>query len=148
MSTYTQIYYHLVFSTKNRDRVLSPERREDLFRYMAGILQNHDCHLYRIGGVDDHVHIFTSVHPTVSLADLAKNIKVASSGWIANERVFPQFTHWQDGYAAFTASHDEKARLIEYIHGQAEHHKRISFHEELRNLLVEAGVEFDERYLI
>ncbi len=148
MSTYTQICYHLIFATKNRERVLSAQRREDLFRYIWGIIQNHESHLYRIGGVEDHVHILTSLHPTVELAELIKDIKVASSRWINEGRVFPQFTHWQDGYAAFTVSHAELPRLIEYVKGQAEHHKKFSFHDELRKLLVEAGVDFDERYLI
>jgi putative transposase len=148
MSTYTQIYYHLIFATKNRERVLAAQRREDLFRYIWGVIQNHKSHLYRIGGVEDHVHILTNLHPTVPLADLIKDIKVASLQWIAEERVFPRFSHWQDGYAAFTASHAELPRLIEYIKGQTEHHRRFSFHEELKKLLIEAGVEFDERYLI
>lgn len=148
MSTYTQIYYHIVFSTTNRDRVLSSDRREELFRYVSGIIQNHQSHLYRIGGVEDHVHILASLHPKVALADLVKDIKVASSRWIAEERVFPRFTHWQDGYAAFTHSQNDKPRLIQYIKGQEEHHRRLSFHDELRKLLVEAGVEFDARFLI
>jgi putative transposase len=148
MSTYTQICYHLVFSTKNRERTLTAQRREDLFRYVWGIIQNHESHLYRIGGVEDHVHILTTLHPKVALADLVKDIKVGSWHWISEGRVFPRFTHWQEGYAAFTVSHAEKPRLIEYIKNQARHHKRISFQDELRNLLVEAGVEFDERHLL
>ncbi len=137
-----------MFSTKNREAALPASRREDLFRYIWGIIQNRQCHLYRIGGTEDHVHILTSLHPTVPLADLVKDIKVASSKWIGEERAFPRFTHWQDGYAAFAVSHLEKPRVIEYIKGQAEHHHRVSFHDELRKLLVEHGVEFDERYLI
>ncbi len=148
MSTYTQIYYHIVFSTKNRVRTLSADRREHLFRYIWGIVEKHQSHLYRIGGVEDHLHILMSLHPTKSLAGLVKDIKIASSLWIADQGVFPNFTHWQDGYAAFTHSHDERNRLIEYINGQAEHHKRVSFHEELRKLLAEAGVEFDERHFL
>jgi putative transposase len=148
MSTYAQIYYHIVFSTKNRARTLSSDRPEDLFRYIAGIVENHQSHLYRIGGVEDHVHILTNLHPTASLADLVKDIKVASARWIDEQGVFSNFTHWQDGYAAFTHSHGERDRLIEYIKGQAEHHKRVSFHDELRKLLAEAGVEFDERYFL
>jgi len=81
MSTYTQIYYHVVFSTKDRVPTLRPERREDFFRYTWGILKNKDCHLYRIGGVEDHVHLLTSLHPTVSLADLVKDIKISTSKW-------------------------------------------------------------------
>jgi len=148
MSTFTQICYHIVFSTKNREAALSANRREDLSRYIWGIIQNHQCHLYRIGGTEDHVHILTSLHPTVPLADLVKDIKVASSKWIGEEGAFSRFTQWQDGYAAFTVSHHEKPRLIEYIKAQAEHHRRVSFHDELRKLLVEHGVEFDEQYLI
>ncbi len=148
MSTYTQIYYHIVFSTKNRAPTLSADRREDLFRYTWGIVENHQSHLYRIGGVEDHLHILSSLHPTASLADLVEDIKVASSRWIAEQGAFTNFTHWQDGYAAFTHSHGERDRLIEYIKGQAEHHKRVSFHAELRNLLAEAGVEFDERFFL
>ena len=75
MSTHTQICYHVVFSTKDRQPVLRPDRREDLFRYIWGILKNRQSHLYRINGTEDHVHILTSLHPTVSLADLVKDVK-------------------------------------------------------------------------
>src|SRR5437867_12521452 len=98
MSTFTQICYHLVFSTKERVPTLSGDKRANLFRYTWGILKNKDCHLYRIGGVEDHLHILTSLHPTLALADLVKEIKVSTSSWIKNENVFPKFTHWQDGY--------------------------------------------------
>src|SRR5215203_2246793 len=122
MSTYTQILYHIVFATKNRRRVLDKPRREDLFRYIWGVLKNQGCHLYRIGGVEDHVHILSSLHPTVALSDFIKDIKVASSRWIKDDCVFPEFEAWQDGYAALTHSLEEKDRLIEYIKSQEEHH--------------------------
>jgi len=147
MSTFTQIYYHLVFSTKNRDPVLLIDKRENLFRYTWGILTNKGCHLYRIGAVEDHVHIFTSLHPTIALSDLVKEIKVSTSTWIKENRVFPAFTHWQDGYAAFTVSSSDKDAVIEYIKAQEEHHKEISFKDELREFLINHGVKFDERYL-
>jgi len=146
-STYTQIFYHIVFTTKERRPVLAKERREDLFRYVWGIIKNKQSHLYRIGGVEDHIHILTSLHPTVALAAFVKAIKVGSNEWIKENRVFPDFTHWQDGYSAFTQSQHEKDRLIEYIKGQEEHHKKESFRDELRRLLKEAGIEFDEKYL-
>jgi REP element-mobilizing transposase RayT len=79
MSTFTQIYYHIVFSTKNRERVLLANRRDDLFRYIWGILKNKDCHLYRISGVEDHLHILTEIHPTIALATLVKDIKISTS---------------------------------------------------------------------
>ena len=148
MSTYTQIYYHIVFSTKDREPALKADRRQDLFRYMWGILKNNHCHLYRLNGVEDHLHIFSSLHPTVSLADLVKDIKTGSSQWIKENSVFRGFSHWQDGYGAFTHCHKEKNAVIEYIRGQEEHHKKTTFRDEFRRLLVEAGIEFDERYLL
>lgn len=148
MSTYTQIYYHVVFSTKNRERCLTAERREDLLRYTWGIIKNEKSHLYRINGVDDHLHILTSLHPTVCLADFVKDIKTGTSKWIKENKVFPGFTHWQDGYGAFTHSTKEKDALIEYIKGQEDHHRGVSFREEFRRLLMEAGIEFDEKYLL
>ena len=147
MSTYTQILYHIVFATKGRRRVLDKPRREDLFRYLWGIVKNHHCHLHRIGGVEDHLHILSSLHPTVALADFIKDIKVASSGWIKDEKVFPEFEAWQEGYAALTHSLAEKARLIEYIKGQEEHHRTVPFLDEYREMLRAAGMELDERYL-
>jgi len=148
MSTFTQIYYHIVFSTKDRAPVLSADKREKLFRYTWGILKNKDCHLYRINGVEDHVHILTSLHPTMCLADLVKDIKISTSKWIKEEDVFPAFTHWQNGYGAFTISHGDKDAVIEYIKGQEDHHKHVPFKDELRKLLLKHGVEFDEEYLI
>jgi putative transposase len=146
MATFAQILYHIVFSTKNRDRVLSPDRREDLFRYVWGILKNKQCHLYRIGGTSDHVHILTSLHPTVCLADLVREIKTSASKWIKENRVFPRFRYWQEGYSAFTLSAAEKQPVTDYIKGQDEHHRHKSFLEELRGFLVAAGVEFDEKH--
>ena len=148
MSTHTQIYYHIVFSTKDRVPALKMEGRENLFRYVWGIVKNRDGHLYRINGSDDHVHILTSLHPTMNLADFVKEIKTGSSVWIKDKSVFPSFSHWQQGYGAFTHSKSEVGALIEYIKGQAEHHRRTTFTEEYRKLLVEAGVEFDERYIL
>jgi REP element-mobilizing transposase RayT len=148
MSTHTQIFYHIVFSTKNREPVLRADRRQDLFRYIWGIIKNRKGHLYRINGPEDHVHILTSLHPTVNLADFVKEIKTGAALWIKEKSVFPSFTHWQDGYGAFTHSKLEIDPLIEYIKGQFEHHHRTTFAEEYRKLLVESGIEFDERYML
>ena len=148
MSTYTQVYYHLVFSTKERVPALLAEKREGLFRYTWGILKNKDCHLYRINGVEDHVHILTGIHPSLCISDLVKEIKISTNKWIKEGGVFPAFTHWQDGYGAFTVSHSDKDVLIEYIKNQQEHHRKVSFREELKELLVRHGIQFDERYLV
>jgi len=104
--------------------------------------------LYRINGVEDHLYIVTHLHPSVSLADLVKNIKIASSGFIKDNGIFKNFNHWQDGYGAFTYSVKEKNRLIEYVKNQEEHHKTITFRDEYIELLKEHEVEFDEKYLL
>jgi len=148
LATYTQIIYHIVFATKNRERVLDKPCREDLFRYVWGIVKNHDCQLFRLNGVEDHVHILTSLHPTVAMADLVKAVKTGSAKWIKENGVFPQFSHWQEGYGAFTHSVREKDVLIEYTKNQEEHHRRVDFSDEYRKLLREADVEFDEKYLL
>jgi putative transposase len=115
--------------------------------YIWGIIQNRDGHLYRINGVKDHLHILISSHPTVSLADLVKDIKTGSGRWIKENRVFQGFSHWQEGYGAFTCSQQDLPGLIEYIKRQAEHHRKTTLEEEYRKLLADAGIEFDERYL-
>jgi len=79
MSTYTQIFYQIVFTTKGREHALTKPNREELYKYIWGILKNKNCHLYRIGGITDHIHIVTSLHPFISLASLIKDIKLASS---------------------------------------------------------------------
>jgi putative transposase len=119
MSTHTAISYYIVFSTKNRIPVLEGARREELLRYIWGIIKNRHSRLHRINGVEDHLHILSSLHSTVSLADFVKDIKTGSTLWIKANSVFKRFSHWQEGYAAFTCSKHDIDGLIEYIQGKA-----------------------------
>jgi REP element-mobilizing transposase RayT len=144
---FTQILYHIVFSTKKRERTMNPERHEELFKYIWGTIKNKKCHMYRINGVEDHLHILSSLHPTISLSSFIKDIKVSSSIWIKKNKIFPFFENWQDGYAAFTCSFENKTSLIKYIMNQKEHHRKISFKEELMTLFKDAGIKFNEKYL-
>src|SRR5699024_5865330 len=130
MSTYTQILYQIVFSTKNRSRTLDKTNREWLFKDIWGIIKNKNCHLYRINGVEDHLHIVTHLHPTISLASFVKDIKLGSTAFIKENNLFPKFNGWQNGYGAFTYSIKEKERLIEYVKNQEEHHRKQTFREE------------------
>ncbi len=148
MSTYTQILYHIIFSTKHRKPTLPAANRPELFKYIWGILKNHKCHLYRIGGISDHLHIVTHIHPTISLAALIKDIKLASSNYIKSNHLFPTFDHRQAGYAAFTYTFNNRDRLIDYVKNQESHHRKVSFRDELIELLYEHSVKFDEKYLI
>lgn len=148
MSTYTQILYQIVFSTKDRNPTLLEENQDKLYRYIRGVIKNKKCRLYRINGVEDHLHVLTHLHPTIALSDLVKDIKLSSSSFIKKEALFPKFNGWQVGYGAFTYSIEAKDRLINYIKNQKEHHKQISFREEYIALLNEHGVGFDEKYLL
>ncbi len=111
-------------------------------------MKNKKCHLYKINGVEDHIHIVTHIHPSVTLSSLVKDIKLSTSSWIKEKSCFPSFNGWQTGYGAFTYSISEKDRLIEYVKNQEIHHNRKSFKEEYIELLHEHKIEFDERYLL
>ena len=148
MNTYLQNYHHIIFSTKNRSACLTKPGREDLYRFITGILRNKRCKLYQINGMEDHIHILSHIHPDQSLSALVKDIKLASTYFIKEMQLFETFSGWQNGYAAFTHSEKEKSRLIQYIKNQEQRHKVDSFTVELRALLKEHKVDFDEKYLV
>ena len=147
MSSYRQILYQIVFATKNREETIATAHCEELYKYIWGIINEKKCKLYRINGVEDHIHIACDLHPTIALADYVKDIKIASSLWLKESGKFEMFRGWGDGYGAFTYFIKEKDRLIEYIKNQKEHHKKFDFITEYKELLVEHDIEFDERYL-
>ena len=146
MSSYRQILYHLIFRTKDSRKTLVPEHARELYAYIMGTIRNKNCFLYRINGMEEHLHILCELHPTIALADLVRDIKTASSIWLKQSGKFPEFEGWADGYAALTYSWKDKEMIINYIKNQQEHHKTESFNDELRRLLKEHGVEIDERY--
>jgi putative transposase len=148
MGTYRQIFYQIIFGTKNRKPTISKTNDEELYKYIGGIINNKKCKLYQINGIEDHIHIMSDLHPTVCLSDYVKDIKVASSLWMKESGMFRVFEGWQDGYGAFTYSVNEKDILINYIKNQKEHHKTESFYNEFKRLLLENEIEFDEKYLL
>lgn len=148
MSTYKQIFYHIIFGTKHRKPVIPHAHCEEPYKYIWGIIKNKKCVLYRINGVEDHIHICVDLHPTISLSDLIKDIKVGSSIWMKGNEKFPDFEGWADGYGAFTHSVREKDVIINYIKNQKEHHKKENFYDEYKRLLIENGIEFNEKYLL
>jgi putative transposase len=147
MATFTQILYQLVFSTKYRENTMIESGQEALYRYIWGVIEKKHCHLYRINGVENHLHILIHLHPSIPLASLVKDIKLASTDFIQKSGIFPDFRGWQDGYGAFTYSIKEKQRLINYIKKQKEHHGILNFQDEYVNLLKENEITFDEEYL-
>ena len=148
MSSYRQILYHLTFHTKNSEKVLHNSGNDELFKYIWGVIKNKKCRLYRINGVEDHIHIVCDLHPSIALADLVKDIKVSSSIWIKARGIYPLFSNWAESYGAFTLSIREKDIIIKYVMNQQEHHRRENFRDEFIRLLKENGVDFDEKYLV
>jgi len=138
----------IVYSTKDREKTLKKAELKDLYKYIWGVLKNKKCHLYHIGGIEDHIHIVTHIHPSIALAQLIKDIKLSSTEYIKSNKLFNSFNGWQVGYAAFTYSFTAKENLINYVKNQEEHHKIKTFKDELIELLEEHGVEYNEKYLI
>lgn len=148
MGSYRQILYHIIFRTKNSRKTLPLDYNDKLFAYIMGIIKQKECHLYRINGMQDHIHILTDLHPSIALADLMREIKTSSSIWLKQQTEFSNFKGWSDGYAALTVSFKDKTRVIEYIKNQQDHHKNESFSNEFRRLLEEEGIEIDEKYFL
>ncbi|MCB9032306.1 MAG: IS200/IS605 family transposase [Chitinophagales bacterium] len=146
--SYYKIYYHIIFGTKHRKMTISEENSQALYKYIHGIIKNKKCKLYRINGIENHIHILTDLHPTIALSDFVKDIKVASSVWMKSTNLFPDFEGWQEGYGAFTYSSNEKDKIINYIKNQKEHHQTKTFIEEYKQLLIENNIDFDEKYLL
>jgi putative transposase len=146
MSSYRQHLYHVVICTEKRLFTISQDNADELYSYITGILRNKNSHLYRINGVENHIHLLTDMHPSLAPADLVRDIKASSSLWMKKSKLFPVFKGWSDGYGSFTCSYADIDRLIEYIKSQQNHHKKITFEEEYRKILLEAGIIPDERY--
>ena len=149
MGTFTQITYHIVFATKDRARCLDAARRNDLLAYIWGITRNTGCHLLRVNAMEDHVHLLVALHPSLGLSEFVKKIKIAASGHIRRENLFPGFAGWQVGYGAFTHNVHERPRLIEYVRNQQQHHAESGedSRAELLRLLRESGIEPEERFV-
>ncbi|TVR52783.1 MAG: IS200/IS605 family transposase [Puniceicoccaceae bacterium] len=146
-STHTSLLYHVVYATKNREPVIAPVWRGRLYDYLGGAVRGLGGVSQGIGGMADHVHMLIGLKPTHSLAGVVREVKKASSLWIAESQSIPSF-RWQEGYGAFTVSASAMAVVQDYIVRQEEHHRHRTFREEYVLLLQKAGIEFDERYLV
>ncbi len=144
MAIYVQLTYHIVIATQQHEAVLAKPKREELYRCMWGVVKEKKGHLFRIGGVENHVHLLLSVHPAVAVAEMVKAIKLTAAEWIRSQAAFPKFTGWHEGYAAMTCSWEEKEMLVEAIKHQEEHHTEVSFREEFEELLEAAGLKMAE----
>jgi REP element-mobilizing transposase RayT len=143
----SQLYVHLVFSTKHREPLLSSPVRERLHAYLATVLKNQDSPALKVGGTSDHVYALFRLSKNWSLAKVVEEIKTSSSKWLKTQgRALANF-HWQSGYGGFSVGPAELEQVVDYITRQEEHHRVMSFQEEYRNFLKRYRIEYDEDYV-
>jgi len=143
----SKIIVHVVFSTKNRQPILSAAIRNDLFAYIAGILKSLDCVTLAINGTEDHVHALVIMARTISLSKMIQAMKGGSTRWLNLQTITTNHFAWQAGYGAFSVSESQIAKVVNYIARQDEHHRRTTFQDELTSLLKKHNVEFDGQHL-
>ena len=146
-NTYTSILVHYIFSTKNREKMITKQLQEKLWPYLGGIARKNKMKALAIGGIEDHVHLLISLPSTLSVAKAIQLIKGASSAWVHDSFTKHSFFKWQEGYGAFSIGVSHVAETIAYINSQKEHHSRRTFKEEYIAFLEKHGVEYDERYI-
>ena len=146
-NTFSNLLYHVIFSTKNRLPLISESFRDDLYKYIGGIVRTDRGLLLEIGGVSDHVHLGLKLKTDVSVADIVRRIKGGSSKWLNESLKNKGRFSWQDGYGIFTVSESQWDNLGGYIRNQENHHHKKTFQEEYLELLRLNNIEFDERYL-
>jgi len=144
--TYTNLLYHIVFSTKERRQLIFPQIEDELHKYIGGIVRNLDGDLLEANGMPDHIHLLIKLKPKFAVSDIVRDIKANSSGWLNDKSRIYKFG-WQDGFAAFTVSESQAPRVRGYIRNQKNRHKRMDYKVELLELLAKNRVEYDERYL-
>jgi len=147
-NSFTNLIYHVVFSSKKRTPLITHEVKPRLYEYIGGIIRNKSGKTLAIGGMSDHIHVLAKLHPDDSLSNVLRDLKANSSGWM--HKLFPDLRDfsWQNGCGAFTVSASQIDRVGRYIANQEKHHGRISFREEFIKLLEVNQIEFDEKYLL
>jgi putative transposase len=145
--SYTNLLYHLIFSTKDRRPLITEEYEARLYDYIGGTLRNLGGISLELNGTEDHVHLLAKLRPDVAVADVLRDLKANASGWMHD--VFPtmQAFSWQRGYGAFTVSHSNVSEVQRYITNQKTHHMKTSFRDEFIQFLKANQIDFDERYV-
>jgi putative transposase len=146
-NTYTNLLYHIVFGTKDRQPLIDSDWQPELFRYMGGIVRDEAGTLLAAGGVADHVHLLVKLKPTLAIATLMAKVKANSSRWVSDEKLHAKRFAWQEGYGALSVSESQVDAVMKYLANQEAHHRKMSFRDEFENLLVKHGIDFEPRYL-
>ena len=146
-NTYSQIYIHIVFAVKGRQNLIRAEIREELHKYITGIITNRDQKLLSIFCMPDHTHLLIGLKPSISISDLVRDIKAGSSKFINDNKLIKGKFSWQEGFGVFSYSLSQIDTVIKYIQNQEKHHNKKSFKEEYIDFLEKFAVEYDEKYL-
>ncbi len=146
-NTYTQLYFHVVIVVKNRAKLINGNLKDELYKFITGIIRNRGQKLMKINGMPDHVHLLISTKPDSNLSDLMRDIKSGSSKWINENKLSKIPFRWQRGFAAFTKGKSEIKTVANYIENQERHHREQSLKEEYVELLEEYQVDYKEEYL-
>ena len=146
-NTYSQIYIQIVFVVKGRQNLISEQNRDELQKYITGIVQNRDQKLLAIYCMPNHTHVLIGLKPSISISDLARDIKAGSSGFINKQNWIKGKFNWQEGFGAFSYSKNAIENVITYINNQHQHHSKKTFKEEYFEYLKEFEIEYDEKYL-
>ena len=147
-NTFHQLYVQIVFSVKNRESLIPIKHKEDIHKYITGIVKNDKCKMIAINSVEDHIHIFIGIHPTISVSNLVKDIKTSTTEFIKDKRWNKIKFNWQDGYGAFSYSRSHIDNVVKYIKNQELHHHKQTFAEEYKEFMEKFDVEYDEKYLL
>ena len=146
-NTYSQISIHCVFAVKGRENIITQNFRDDLHKYMSGVLKNDDVFPLAVGGWKDHIHVFFELLPNLKISDIIRNLKSVSSKWINDNHFVLGKFQWQEGYGAFSYSRSQRNDVIKYIINQEEHHRTKTFREEYLEMLKKFEVEFKDEYV-
>ncbi len=146
-NTYTQIHIHAIFAVKKRTGLIQKEWRDELYKYITGIIQLYNHKLLAINGMPDHLHVFFGMRPIQSLSDLMQDIKGNSSKWVNEKKFIKDKFEWQEGYGAFSYSKSQASRVIAYVQNQEIHHRKITFLDEYCEFLKKFEVKYDEKYI-
>jgi REP element-mobilizing transposase RayT len=146
-NTYSQIYLQIVFSVKGRQNLIQKKWKDELYKYICGIVNGKQQKVFAIGGISDHIHVLISIKPNIAVSELVKEIKTNSSKWINEKRYVMGKFQWQEGFGVFSYAQSQLDHVIAYINNQEQHHKKKSFKEEYLDLLQKFNVEYDEKYV-
>ena len=146
-NTYTQIHIQFVFAVKFRNSIIQSSWKDELYKYITGIVQANKHKLIAINGMPDHVHVFIGMRPSQSISDLMQDVKGNSSKWINDKKRTPYHFEWQEGYGAFSYGKSQIKNVIAYIENQEQNHRVKTFREEYIEFLQKFVIEYDERYI-